>query len=96
MKPYKNAIITRGMMGTSKPLYEYRICVEGHISPEWQDWFCNMTIISENQNTLLIGCLPDNPALIGVLNHLASFNLALISVERRVINPQEKQNDCSI
>ncbi len=76
-------------MNAPKPRYEYRIRVEGPLPSAWQNWFNDMTILQTEEGTLLVGCLPDNSALQGVLTHLASLNLALISVERKPIESQE-------
>ena len=60
----------------------YRIRIEGCISMEWQDWFADMEIICDGEQTQLIGVLADSAALYGVLQALANLNLPLISVER--------------
>ncbi len=64
--------------------YEYRIRVDGRISPKWADWFGDMQIREEGETTLLEGVLPDQSAVYGILNNLSNLNLPLISVERRV------------
>jgi hypothetical protein len=76
-------------MVAPKPTYTYRIRVEGRVAPEWQDWFGGLEVIPSGAETLLIGSLPDNAALQGVLVHLANLNLGLISVERSL--PIEKE-----
>jgi hypothetical protein len=76
-------------MNAPKPIFEYHIEVEGQIPPEWQDWFSGMTAFESEEGTRLVGRLPDGAALQGVLTHLASLNLNLISVERKPYKQQE-------
>lgn len=61
--------------------HTYRIRVSGRISLEWQDWLGGLEI-QPGEITTLVGRLPDNSALYGVLEHLASLNVTLISVEQ--------------
>ena len=47
----------------------YRIHVKGHLDKSWADWMGGLTIIHQaNGDTLLVGSLPDQGALHGVLN----------------------------
>ncbi len=78
-------------MPSHQPAYTYRIRVEGHIPPAWLDWFGDLSILSQAGETTLIATLPDNPALMGLLNHLASLNLSLISVERLALETRPKE-----
>jgi hypothetical protein len=59
----------------------FKIRVAGRVSPEGQDWLGGMQILP-GETSLLVGRLPDNSALYGVLSNLASLNMTLISVER--------------
>lgn len=65
----------------------YKIRVAGRISLEWQDWLGGLEI-QPGEITTLVGRLPDNSALYGVLEHLANLNVTLLSVEQIA-------NDCS-
>ena len=59
----------------------YQIRVKGHLAPAWAEWFDNLLIANEdNGEALLSGPLPDQAALVGVLNRLHSLNLAVVSV----------------
>ncbi len=61
----------------------YEIRVEGLIDKMWTDWFNGMTIIYENEDeTVLVGKLPDQTALHGVLDRIRDLGLGLISVRR--------------
>ena len=58
------------------------ICFKGHLDPSWQSWLENLQIrhVSDG-TTMLIGTLPDQPALYGVLNKLNQLNLSLLFLE---------------
>ncbi len=59
----------------------YEIHVHGHLSPEWAAVFEGMEIVClENGDTALIGRLPDQPALYGLLLHIRDLGLTLVSV----------------
>lgn len=63
--------------------YRYEICVEGHISGRWSDWFDGLTIINDpHGETSFTGQLMDQAALYGVLIKIHDLNLSLISVCR--------------
>ena len=61
----------------------YEIRVEGLVDGLWADWFDGMAISYENdKETILMGKLPDQPALHGVLSRICNLGLTLISVKR--------------
>ena len=61
----------------------YEIRVKGHLDETWSDWFEGLTISNlANGEALLAGRLPDQAALYGILNHISSLGLQLISVNR--------------
>ena len=62
-----------------------RICVYGRMNPAWSDMFQGMTVTvvgTQDQATVseLCGQLPDQAALIGVLEQLHNFSIPVISV----------------
>jgi hypothetical protein len=64
----------------------YRIRVQGHIGSDWDDRFGGMTLTRETmaedlKTTILLGHLPDQAALSGVLNTLYDLHLPLLKVE---------------
>jgi hypothetical protein len=64
----------------------YRIRVRGRVKASWTDRFDGMTISSSAQTqhiavTTLSGTVPDQAALIGVLNALYALRLTLLTVE---------------
>jgi hypothetical protein len=61
----------------------YRIRVQGHLRPEWSEWFGGMTItLEEDGNTILSGPVADQPALHGLLVQVRDLGLVLLSVDR--------------
>jgi hypothetical protein len=61
----------------------YEICVEGHLSESWSDWFDGLTLQNApGGETILSGSFIDQAALFGMLIKLHSLNLTLISVNR--------------
>jgi hypothetical protein len=69
----------------------YRIRIKGHLDETWNDWFEGLTITNlENGEAELVGALPDQAALQGVLTQISSLGLVLISV-----NSVQEDNDLS-
>ena len=61
------------------PVYEIRI--QGHLGPQWADWFEGLTIsLEDNGNTLLTGPVSDQAALHGLLKKVRDLGLPLVSV----------------
>jgi hypothetical protein len=59
------------------------ITVKGHLDQRWSEWFDGLTITHlENGESVLIGHLPDQAALHGVLTKVRDLGLILNSVER--------------
>jgi len=63
-------------------LRDYRIKLKGCLDHEWSDWFEQMTISTEGNQTILTGPLADQAALHGLLIRIRDLNLTLLSVER--------------
>ena len=64
----------------------YRIRIKGYLDNSWSDRLGGMEIKVIEQaegvpETILVGWLPDQAALCGVLNALYDLNLALLAVE---------------
>lgn len=69
-----------GMSGT------YRIRVQGVVDARWSDWLGGMAITTQHRegeamHTDLVGRVPDQAALAGILNALYEMHLSLLSVE---------------
>ena len=65
---------------------KYRIHVCGIVGESWADYFAGMTIRvkeepEQDPETILSGWIPDQTALLGMLNLLHDWGHSLISVE---------------
>ena len=63
-------------------LTDYRIKLKEHLDPKWSDWFEQMAISTEGDQTILTGPVADQAALHGLLIRIRDLNLTLLSVER--------------
>ncbi len=62
-------------------MYRTEIHIKGKIDPSWSDWFGELQIQETmGDETVLSGQLPDMAAVYGVISHLGSLVLPLISV----------------
>jgi hypothetical protein len=60
----------------------YRITLEDRLDPSWSAWLAGFTILNlRTGGTLVIGSLPDQAALRGLLARLFDLNLTLVAVE---------------
>jgi hypothetical protein len=60
----------------------YEIRIQGHLGPDWTDWFEGLTItLAENGETVLTGPVLDQAALFGVLRKVRDIGMPLLSVE---------------
>ena len=59
----------------------YEIKIKGHLDAHWSEWLAGLqlTYLSDDE-TLLVGFLPDQVALHGLLERIRDLNLRLISV----------------
>ncbi|GHO64248.1 hypothetical protein KSC_031400 [Ktedonobacter sp. SOSP1-52] len=59
-----------------------RIHIQGHLASGWQDRFLGLRIEQQEAGTtLLVGTLPDQAALYGVLLQLIRMDLVLLLLE---------------
>jgi len=66
----------------SKPAI-YEIRVKGNLDPVWADWFDGFTVTRQaNDETMLTGPVPDQPALHGLLAKIRDLGLPLLVVRR--------------
>lgn len=71
------------MMSINKP-FVYEIRIEGLLSERWADWFEGLVIQNESSGeSVFIGLIVDQAALLGILTKIHSLNLTLISVNRQ-------------
>ena len=63
----------------------YRVCVEGIVPPDWSNRLMGMNITASSDesdsNSTLVGRLPDQAALSGILNTLYETQYPVLSVE---------------
>ncbi len=59
---------------------QLEIMIKGHIPEGWSDWFEELEIISDGENTNLSGEVPDHAAVHGIIERIRDLNLDLISV----------------
>jgi hypothetical protein len=67
---------------THSGVFYYHIRLEGQLDECWSEWFDGMTIISDGNDTLMVGPVLDQPALYGLLKRIRDLGLALVAVER--------------
>jgi hypothetical protein len=62
----------------------YQIRVQGHLDHKWADWFDDLEIgHTADGESHLVCRVRDQAALHGLLNHLFSLNVKLLSVVRQ-------------
>jgi hypothetical protein len=54
--------------------------IQGHLDPDWTEWFDGMEIRQEEGQTILTGRVVDQTALHGLLARMRSLNLTLLSI----------------
>ena len=70
-----------------------QIRIKGHLSSQWSDWFDGLTVINEeNGEAVLVGELPDEAALYGVLQKAGDLGLPLIELRRKPAEINEETN----
>ena len=61
----------------------YQIKIDGHLRPQWTEWFEGLTITLETDGaTLLTGPVIDQAALYGLLKKVRDTGLTLIAVNQ--------------
>ncbi len=69
----------------------YELEVEGNLSPGWFDWLDGWEIaLLPNGNTLLSGCVRDQPALHGLFARIRDLNFKIISL-KKCVYPQSDE-----
>ncbi len=58
------------------------IRVDSVLDDQWADWFGGLQLSNNGAQTVIVGLLPDQPALHGLLTKIADLGLSLISVRR--------------
>jgi len=60
----------------------YQIRLKGVLDPSWSDWFGGFSISIEGEETVLVGMVPDQSALHGILAKINELGLSIISVTK--------------
>jgi hypothetical protein len=65
-----------------KGSHSFEIHVKGQLNSDWSEWLEGLDMkLLENGDMILYGPIPDQAALMGVLNKLSRLNLTLLSVK---------------
>lgn len=67
---------------TTEASWCYEIRVRGWLDQSWSDWFDGFTITQMNNQTILVGQVADQSALLGLLLKICQLNLAILSLNR--------------
>jgi len=68
----------------------YRIKLKKHLDNKWSEWFEQMAISTEGDQTILTGSVTDQAALHGLFIRIRDMNLTLLSVEQTGPDQQNK------
>jgi hypothetical protein len=66
------------------PLAIYQIRVRGHLDSRWSEWFNGFSIMYWQEGTVLLGSVPDQAALHGMLAKIRDLGLTILLVENLV------------
>jgi len=69
----------------------YEIRVDSVLDDQWADWFGGLQFGSDGTHTVIIGRLPEQPALHGLLAKIRDLGLCLISVRR--LDPGDAEDE---
>ena len=69
----------------------YRIKLKERLDQNWSDWFEQMAMSTDNDQTILTGPIADQAALHGLLVRIRDLNLTLLEVERIEPYPENTQ-----
>jgi hypothetical protein len=62
---------------------KYEIRLQGHLGPEWSEWFDGFQIAtSEGGQAVLTGTVTDQAALHGLLSRIRDIGLPIIAIRR--------------
>src|SRR5512147_2886323 len=73
----------------------FQIHVKGHLNDNWSAWLDGLDVeLLDNGETIFSGPIPDQAALMGILNKLNRLNLTLLSVcQVSEKNKEKKMNN---
>jgi hypothetical protein len=64
----------------------YEIYVREQLAASWSQWFAGLYIEHHPSGSIIMGYLPDQSALHGILRQVADLGLTLLAVERFDLN----------
>jgi hypothetical protein len=68
----------------------YEIKIKGHLEEHWSDWLGGLEISQDTQGySLLVGIVPDQAALHGILAQIRDLGLTLISLTPKSAGVEE-------
>jgi hypothetical protein len=67
----------------------YEIRVAGKLDASWSDWFDGFTISNQHGESIIVGMVMDQAALLGILTKIGHLNLPLLSL--KLIEEQDGQ-----
>ena len=68
----------------------YRIKLKGLLDQNWSDWFEQMAMSTQGDQTILTGPVADQAALHGLLVRIRDLNLMLLTLERIEPDPEDR------
>ena len=78
-----SSLLQHGGRASSDDSDRYEIMVKGHLDEHWSDWLGGLSITRDAQgNSHLVGFVPDQAALHGILAQIRDLGLTLISLTR--------------
>jgi hypothetical protein len=60
----------------------YELRVEGILEGRWSEWFAGLEVERTEDETILSGKVPDQPALHGILEKVRDLGLTVTSIRR--------------
>ena len=74
--------MTNGRAFDLKSIYEIRVL--GKLDHTWSDWFDGFRITCLDDESLMVGFVEDQAALLGILTKIIGLGLTLITLERKM------------
>ncbi len=74
--------MTNGRSFDKEAVYEIRVM--GKLDQTWSDWFDGFRITNQDDETVLVGAVTDQAALLGLLAKISNLGLPMITVKRKM------------
>ena len=66
----------------------YHIQIRGHLDKKWSDWFDGFEIEHHSEDTTLVGAVPDQAALHGILTKIRDLGLFIVLI--RLVSQKDR------